>query len=334
MWFGEIYAGTAWPPHLDCLDLSSSMESVCVQIVHRWKFKLAMLCLHAVSSWLPMTPESRRWLNFQVVAWVGVLNDKSKQLETSRQSKVLSSSISLYYMLAIPGLATTKSWLVVACFCSQYLTFLIVTVTVRQSWKLQVLVPIQRGHQVWSRSFTQPQDTHDHPRVHCWLANKHRHSECTVCIQRWPATLSRHMHLFFVKNINICQPRQCRSNSNQDRTSPLHMSLNSECYVLVLAGNWASVTWSDGGEGHLKDSIRPNNPKAASQWYTESHMQWSVGVPSSKLTERVELHVWTAASTPFPVETAVSNGLVSWPRWSANHQRSRHETARVSRLPA
>ena len=30
MWFGEIYAGTAWPPHLDCLDLSNSMESVCV----------------------------------------------------------------------------------------------------------------------------------------------------------------------------------------------------------------------------------------------------------------------------------------------------------------
>ena len=96
---------------------------------------------------------------------------------------------------------------------------------------------------------------------------------------------------FFVKNINICQQRQCRSNSNQDRTSPFHMSLSSECYVLVLAGNWASVTWSDGGEGHLKGSIRPNNPKATSQRYTESHMQWSVGVPSSKLTERVELHV-------------------------------------------
>lgn len=162
---------------------------------------------------------------------------------------------------------------------------------IQRGWKLQVLVPIQRGHQVWSRSFMQPLHTHDHPRVHCWISNKHWHSEWTVCIQRWPATLSRHMHLFLWRISTICQPRQCRSNSNQDRTSPFHMSLSSECYVLVLAGNWASVTWSDGGEGHLKGSIRPNNPKAASQRYTESHMQWSVGVPSSKLTERVELHV-------------------------------------------
>lgn len=139
-------------------------------------------------------------------------NFAAKQRVVFKHILVLYAGHSMSF---IPGFFTTKSWLVVACCCSsqfsQWKSF-----SEAESCKLQVLVPIQRGHQVWSRSFMQPLHTHDHPRVHCWISNKHRHSEWTVCIQRWPATLSRHVHLFLWRISTICQPRQCRSNSNQE----------------------------------------------------------------------------------------------------------------------
>ena len=234
-----------------------------VQIVHRW---------------LPMT-QSRRWLNFQVVAWAGVL--------TSRNILVLYAGV----------LNVIHTWIlhhkIMTCCCMLLLIPVLTVKVIQRGWKLQAASPCPHPER---SSGMEPilYAVAAHPwSPTCSLLDFEQTS--TQWVNSVHPTVTCHTqptHASFLWRIStICQQRQCRSNSNQDRTSPFHMSLSSECYVLVLAGNWASVTWSDGGEGHLKGSIRPNNPKAASQRYTESHMQWSVGVPSSKLTERVELHV-------------------------------------------
>lgn len=192
------------PVKIDCLDLSNSMKSACPDCTSM-KVQIGFVT-------------SRRWLNFQVVAWAGVLTSRNSLKLCGKAKCCLQTYPCIICWSFIPGLFTIKSWLVVACYCSsqfslsQWKSFS----SEAESCKLQVLVPIQRGHQVWSRSFMQPLHTHDHPRVHCWISNKHRHSEWTVCIQRWPATLSRHMHLFLWRISTICQPRQCRSNSNQE----------------------------------------------------------------------------------------------------------------------
>ena len=182
-----------------------------------------------------MKVQSRRWLNFQVVAWAAVL--------TSRNSHE-----SVYYMLVIqmsfiPGLFYHKI-MTLLLHAVNNIPVLIVTVKVCESHSAARLKVASCKSLSPSREVigygADPLCSRCTPMItHVFIAGFRTNIDTVSeqCASNGDLPHSADTCIFFVKNINICQPRQCRSNSNQDRTSPFHMSLSSECYVLVLAGN-------------------------------------------------------------------------------------------------
>lgn len=137
LWFSsnaESMPAQRVPVKIDCLDLSNSMKSACPDCTSM-KVQIGFVT-------------SRRWLNFQVVAWAGVLTSRNSLKLCGKAKCCLQAYPIVLYaghsMSFIPGFFTTKSWLVVACCCSSQFSlsqWKYVKVIQQRGWKLQAASP-------------------------------------------------------------------------------------------------------------------------------------------------------------------------------------------------
>lgn len=119
LWFSsnaESVPAQRVPVKIDCLDLSNSMKSACPDCTSM-KVQIVFMATYD-----PRIEAPRRWLNFQVVAWAGVLTSRNSLKLCGKAKGCLQTYPIVLYaghsMSFIPGFFTTKSWLVVACCCS------------------------------------------------------------------------------------------------------------------------------------------------------------------------------------------------------------------------